>query len=81
MLDGGAGADVFVFNTDDGVDRINGFALDFDLIRIESGATRYEDLVLGSFDGSATVTYDPSDTIVLSGIDQSQVTEDLFQFA
>jgi len=81
VLIGGNGADLFVFNSGDGVDRINGFTIGLDLIQIASGAMQFSELILGSFRGLATITYNFGDIIVLSEIDQSQVTQDMFTFA
>jgi serralysin len=80
VLIGGNGADLFVFNAGDDVDRINGFTIGLDLVRIASGAIEFAELILGSFNGSATVVYDFGDTIVFSGIDQSLITQDMFLF-
>lgn len=81
VLIGGNGADLFRFFDGDGVDRINGFLIGTDLIQITGAATQFADLTLGVFAGSATIGYDPGGTIVLSGIDVSLVTADLFVFA
>ena len=80
VLIGGNGADLFVFNAGDDVDRINGFTIGLDLVRIASGAIEFAELILGSFNGSATVVYDFGDTLVFSGIDQSLITQDMFLF-
>ena len=80
VLIGGNGADLYLFYDGDGVDRINGFVIGVDLIRITGAADQFDDLVLGSFSGSATVTYDPGGIIVLSGIDPSLVTAEMFDF-
>lgn len=80
ILQGYAGADVFVFAAGDGLDRINGFEIGADLIRLD-GIVGFADLAIFDFRGDAAIGYDPGDTILLSGVDAALVSEGWFLFA
>lgn len=80
ILQGYDGSDVFVFEKDDGIDRINIFELGSDLIRIISPVSNFGQLSISNFNGDAAIAYDSGDVILLTGIDQSQVTSSIFVF-
>ncbi|MEM9063573.1 MAG: M10 family metallopeptidase C-terminal domain-containing protein [Pseudomonadota bacterium] len=79
ILQGYDGADQFVFAVDDGIDRINAFDLTADRIRFVD-VTGFGDLVISDFRGSASITYDTGDVVLLTGIDSQSVTSGMFLF-
>lgn len=81
IMEGFGGADLFVFGPGDGLDRIHNFELTLDMIRFEGTVSGYEELTITDFRGDAAIGYGPDDTILLTGISHTDVTEDLFQFA
>ena len=81
ILEGHAGADVFVFGPGDDLDRIHNFDLTLDLIRFDGGPASYDELTITDFKGDAAIAYTAGDTILLTGISSTDVTESLFQFA
>lgn len=54
-LAGGAGADVFIFHNGHGRDRITDFDPARDLIRLDTGQTRFRQLEIGNRDGDALI--------------------------
>jgi Ca2+-binding RTX toxin-like protein len=81
ILQGYDGIDTFVFYQNDGVDRINEFEIGTDGIRIISNAVdEFSELSVTNFNGSAAIGYDPGDSILLVGIDASQVQAGWFTF-
>lgn len=81
ILEGHGGADVFVFGAGDALDRIHNFDLTLDLIRFDGAVSSFDELTITDFQGDAAIGYGPGDTVLLLGIDDSNVTQDLFQFA
>ncbi len=81
VLDGQGGADTFVFTAGDGIDRIHGFDLTADLIRIEGAVAGFAELGIGTFNGDASITYGQGDVILLTGLDSGLISADHFQFA
>ena len=79
ILQGYGGADQFVFHTDDGIDRINAFDLSLDRIHF-TDILAFGDLAISDFQGSAAITYDTGDVILLTGIDSHSVTSGMFLF-
>ena len=79
ILEGFSGADTFVFNLDDGIDRINAFEMGTDLIEI-TAVSSFADLSVSNFRGDAAIAYDQGDVILLTGIDASQVQSSWFLF-
>lgn len=79
ILEGFGGIDTFVFNLDDGIDRINNFEIGVDLIHV-TAVDQFGDLTISSFQGAAAIAYDQGDVILLSGIDASQVAASWFLF-
>ncbi len=80
VLEGHGGADTFVFGAGDGIDRIHNFDLAADLIRFDSVLSGFGDLAISNFNADAAIAYGPGDVILLTGIDSSLVTADLFDF-
>lgn len=79
ILQGYAGADTFVFNLDDGIDRINEFEVGADKIRI-TAVNSFSDLSISTFQGDAAIAYDQGDVVVLTGISAGAVQQSWFEF-
>ena len=80
ILEGHGGADTFVFSMDDGIDRIHGFEIGTDLIRIIDPVTSFGQLSVSDFKGEAAIAYDSGDVILLTGITSAQVVTEMFVF-
>jgi Ca2+-binding RTX toxin-like protein len=80
ILEGHGGADTFIFGPGDGIDRIHGFSIGADLIRIEGAVASFGELNLSTFNGDAAIAYGFGDVILLTGIGIGAVTPDLFDF-
>ena len=80
-LVGGAGADVFVFNTGDGVvgDAIADFEDGMDSIRIH-GSVSFGGLTITDSGGDAAVTWGQNNTLTFEGLDRTLLTADDFLF-
>ena len=79
ILEGFGGVDTFVFNLDDGIDRINAFEIGTDLMHI-TAANAFGDLSISNFNGEAAIAYDQGDVILLTGITSGQVDASWFIF-
>ena len=80
ILEGFGGSDTFVFNLDDGIDRINNFEIGQDLIEITAVGS-FGDLSVSNFKGEAAIAYDQGDVILLTDIDAGQVQASWFVFS
>ena len=80
ILEGFGGIDTFVFNLDDGIDRINNFEIGIDLLEI-SAVSGFGSLSISNFRGDAAIAYDPGDVILLTGIDANEVQASWFVFS
>ncbi|MES0884282.1 hypothetical protein ABLQ08_26660, partial [Roseibium sp. SCPC14] len=79
-LTGGAGDDIFVFEHESGNDRVKDFTDGEDLIRIESGASAFADLVLEASGQDALVKFG-STTITLEDVLLSELDQGDFLFS
>ncbi|MFK7943104.1 MAG: M10 family metallopeptidase C-terminal domain-containing protein [Paracoccaceae bacterium] len=80
ILEGFGGADTFVFNLDDGIDRINNFEIGTDILEI-TAVSSFSAVSISNFKGDAAIAYDQGDVIVLTGIDAGQVQSSWFIFS
>ncbi len=78
-LKGGAGYDKFVFGKKDGSDTIKDFDIDYDVIRIQSGANDFSDLTVTQSGSDAVITF-ANTTITIDDLDVTDVTADIFLF-
>ena len=76
-MEGGTGADDFVFAVGDGVDLIVDFELGVDSIDLTATGLAYGDLTLSDGTGYALVDYG-SDMIRVDGVTAAQLTSDQF---
>jgi len=84
-LTGGAGSDTFVFDVEDGDDRITDFGSDdfirFSVDRDDGGPQNFSDLVFTQLAGGTSISYgNRGDTIFLGGVSVEQISESQFQF-
>ncbi|MCV0426531.1 MAG: hypothetical protein K5905_13765, partial [Roseibium sp.] len=80
ILTGGSGADTFVFRQGEGDDRVTDFTDGEDLIRIESGASAFADLVLEASGQDALVKFGGT-TITLEGVQLTDLDQGDFLFS
>ena len=78
ILLGGAGADVFEFALGTGQDTIEDFDPTLDLIRFADITD--SDVTVGQFSGDAVISFGVDDEIRLIGIDQSELSDSVFEF-
>ena len=80
ILEGGTGADDFVFMIGDGIDRIIDFEIGVDSIDLSGTALAYGDLTITDGAGFALVDYG-DDLIRVDGVTAAQLTADQFDLA
>lgn len=76
---GGAGRDLFVFDGDDGDDRISGFENRLDRIRILDGAAAFSDLSIAQAGRNAVIGFGDT-SVTLLRVDQSLIDASDFLF-
>ncbi|WP_173006101.1 DUF4214 domain-containing protein [Labrenzia sp. THAF82] len=79
ILTGGTGSDTFVFNDASGNDYITDFTDGEDLIRIESGATSFADLILEAVGSDAHILFGTTE-ISMKSVQLSSLDQDDFLF-
>ncbi|WP_310621635.1 M10 family metallopeptidase C-terminal domain-containing protein [Flexibacterium corallicola] len=79
-LVGGAGSDTFVFDTNSGADEILDFSDGLDLIEFEGGISSFAELTITDQGDDTFVTFDGG-SILLTGVDITQLSSDDFLFA
>ncbi|MEO3416132.1 calcium-binding protein [Roseovarius sp. CAU 1744] len=79
-LEGNGGADVFSFVPGDGNDVIIDFADGLDLISFTGGPTSFADLIITDVNGDAVIDYGAGESITLTNVTSSLLTQDDFQF-
>ena len=80
-LNGNGGADTFVFEPGDGADVISDFEDGIDIIRFVGVPGSFSGLSITDEGSDAVVTYDGMDSVRLTSISSTQITEDDFEFA
>ncbi|KAB7609848.1 calcium-binding protein, partial [Amylibacter sp. SFDW26] len=78
-LNGGSGDDTFIFESGDGSDTIIGFEDGSDMIHM-NGGIEYSDLTISNNSGNTQIDYASGSSIIILGINSSNITEDDFIF-
>lgn len=76
---GGTGADVFVFQTDAGHDRVFGFNADEDMLDFSQTGLSFDQLEIKNYGAVTQVSYGDADVMIFS-VSCETLTEDNFIF-